>query len=133
MKLKFISLGSGSSGNCYYIGTTTYGILIDAGIATRTIRKALRERGIAMENIIGVFVTHDHADHINHGNRFGGHGRVHRNRLSNAGNRIHADSRPRTGLDNGIVHDGCRVAASQHATIHHQPVPAHDPHNASRA
>lgn len=64
MKLKFISLGSGSSGNCYYIGTTTYGILIDAGIATRTIRKALRERGIAMENIIGVFVTHDHADHI---------------------------------------------------------------------
>ena len=28
MKVKFISLASGSSGNCYYLGTETYGILI---------------------------------------------------------------------------------------------------------
>ena len=33
MKVKFISLASGSSGNCYYIGTEKYGILIDAGIS----------------------------------------------------------------------------------------------------
>ena len=39
MKIKFISLASGSSGNCYYIGTEKYGILIDAGIAVRTIKK----------------------------------------------------------------------------------------------
>lgn len=39
MKVKFISLASGSSGNCYYIGTEKYGILIDAGIAVRTIKK----------------------------------------------------------------------------------------------
>ena len=32
MKVRFISLASGSSGNCYYLGTDTYGILIDAGI-----------------------------------------------------------------------------------------------------
>ena len=41
MKVRFISLASGSSGNCYYLGTENYGILIDAGIAARTIRKAL--------------------------------------------------------------------------------------------
>lgn len=43
MKVRFISLASGSSGNCYYIGTEKYGILIDAGIAVRTIKKGLKE------------------------------------------------------------------------------------------
>ncbi len=64
MKVRFISLASGSSGNCYYLGTESYGILIDAGIAVRTIRKVLKEHGIGMETIRAVFVTHDHADHI---------------------------------------------------------------------
>ena len=64
MKVRFISLASGSSGNCYYIGTEDYGILIDAGIAVRTIKKNLKEVGIGLETIQGVFITHDHADHI---------------------------------------------------------------------
>lgn len=64
MKIRFLSLASGSSGNCYYIGTNTYGILIDAGIPSRTIKKTLKEYGIAIETIRAVFVTHDHADHI---------------------------------------------------------------------
>ena len=38
MKIRFISLASGSSGNCYYLGTEKYGILIDAGIGIRTIK-----------------------------------------------------------------------------------------------
>lgn len=63
-KYKVISLSSGSSGNCYYIGASDYGILIDAGIGMRTIRKYLRDHGIAMETIMGVLVTHDHTDHI---------------------------------------------------------------------
>lgn len=64
MKVRFISLASGSSGNCYYLGTDTYGILIDAGIGIRTIKKTLRDINVAMESIRAVFVTHDHADHI---------------------------------------------------------------------
>ena len=56
MKVRFISLASGSSGNCYYIGTEKYGILIDAGIAVRTIKKGLKEAGINMEMIRAVFV-----------------------------------------------------------------------------
>ena len=64
MKVKFMSLASGSSGNCYYLGCETYGILIDAGIGVRTIRKRLKDVGIPLESILAVFVTHDHADHI---------------------------------------------------------------------
>lgn len=64
MKLKFISLASGSSGNCYYLGTETYGILIDAGIGIRTIKKCLKEINVSLESIHAVFITHDHADHI---------------------------------------------------------------------
>lgn len=64
MKIKFISLASGSSGNCYFLGTDTYGILIDAGIGIRTIKKSLKELGIALDMIRAVLVTHDHADHI---------------------------------------------------------------------
>ena len=63
-KLQFQSFGSGSSGNCYFIGNSQCGILIDAGIGVRTIRKNLRNIGLDFENIWGVFVTHDHADHI---------------------------------------------------------------------
>ncbi|MBK5719587.1 MBL fold metallo-hydrolase [Dysgonomonas sp. Marseille-P4677] len=63
-KYKFFSFGSGSSGNCYYLGTNEHGILIDAGIGIRNIQKALREYGIAFEKIKAVLVTHDHADHI---------------------------------------------------------------------
>ncbi|HOH75337.1 MAG TPA: MBL fold metallo-hydrolase, partial [Paludibacteraceae bacterium] len=31
-QIKFCSLASGSSGNCYYVGNEKHGILIDAGI-----------------------------------------------------------------------------------------------------
>lgn len=64
MKLKFISLSSGSSGNCYYLGLDGEGILIDAGIPARQIRGYLDKVGIAFETVRAVFVTHDHADHI---------------------------------------------------------------------
>lgn len=63
-KHRFFSLGSGSSGNCYYLGNHDYGILIDAGVGIRKIVKTLREYGVSFEKIRGVLVTHDHADHI---------------------------------------------------------------------
>lgn len=63
-KLRFQCFATGSSGNCYYIGNYKYGILIDAGIGVRTIRKNLRNLGLDFHNIRAVFVTHDHSDHI---------------------------------------------------------------------
>ena len=64
MKLIFFSLASGSSGNCYYLGTPEYGLLIDAGIGIRTIKKVLKDRSIDLSQIVAILVTHDHADHI---------------------------------------------------------------------
>ena len=62
--LFYISFGSGSSGNCCYLGTRNAGILIDAGILTETIVNTLKEHGIKMENIVGICLTHDHGDHV---------------------------------------------------------------------
>lgn len=62
--LKFLSLSSGSSGNCYYLGTEQHAILIDAGIPVRTIQKILRENGLSFGKIMALLVTHDHTDHI---------------------------------------------------------------------
>lgn len=63
-KYRFFSLGSGSSGNCYYLGNQDYGILIDAGVGIRKTVKTLREFGVSLDKIKAVLVTHDHTDHI---------------------------------------------------------------------
>lgn len=62
--IKFISLASGSSGNCYYIATEHTALLIDAGIGVRTIKKHLKEHNLLLSSVHAVLVTHDHADHI---------------------------------------------------------------------
>lgn len=64
MKIEFMSLASGSSGNCYYLATDNNAILIDAGIGIRTIKKVFKEHGLSLGKVRGVLVTHDHADHI---------------------------------------------------------------------
>ena len=61
---QFVSLSSGSNGNCYYIGNETCGILIDAGIGTRTIKKRMTELGLPIDRVRCVLVSHDHFDHI---------------------------------------------------------------------
>ena len=62
--LKFISFGSGSSGNCYYLGTATDGLLIDIGVGIRTLKKHARDYGINLGLVHHILITHDHADHI---------------------------------------------------------------------
>lgn len=64
-RLMFVSFGSGSSGNCSYIGTRTEGVLIDAGVDALEVRKRLRENGIDYERAVrGIILTHDHGDHV---------------------------------------------------------------------
>jgi phosphoribosyl 1,2-cyclic phosphodiesterase len=63
-RFSFFSLSSGSCGNCYYLGNSYYGILIDAGIGPRVIKKRLAEYGVDISTIMAVLITHDHYDHI---------------------------------------------------------------------
>ena len=64
MNLSFCSFASGSSGNCYLIKSRESAILIDAGISTKRIHAALSETGTQRSEISGVFVTHEHSDHV---------------------------------------------------------------------
>ncbi len=62
--INFISLGSGSSGNCCYIGSSRGGILVDAGVKTEEIIKMLSVYGISMSSVKALLLTHDHSDHV---------------------------------------------------------------------
>lgn len=62
--MRFISFGSGSSGNCAYVGDGESGILIDAGVSPDKVVPELRRRGISMSSVKGICITHDHSDHI---------------------------------------------------------------------
>jgi len=59
----FMSLGSSSSGNCYYVGNGSYGFLVDAGVPVKRVKNSLKKYKISLENIFGIFLTHDHFDH----------------------------------------------------------------------
>lgn len=61
-----MSFSSGSCGNCYYFGDEENGILIDAGVSLRRLKKALEENGLSFDSFGAVLVTHDHLDHIRH-------------------------------------------------------------------
>ena len=64
MAFKFICWGSGSSGNCYYLFTPEEGLLIDAGIGVRTLKKYFKDRDMSISKVKNILITHDHADHI---------------------------------------------------------------------
>lgn len=66
MMLKFLSLSSGSCGNCYFLSDGSSGLLIDAGVSVRRLKKTLMEHGLGAESFQAVLVTHDHLDHIRH-------------------------------------------------------------------
>jgi phosphoribosyl 1,2-cyclic phosphodiesterase len=62
--LRFISFGSGSSGNCYYLYSDTDALLIDAGVGVRGLKKNFKDFGLSLSSIHNILVTHDHADHV---------------------------------------------------------------------
>lgn len=65
MGLFITSLNSGSNGNCYYVGNNTEAVLVDAGISCRETEKRMLRLGLPMTNVKAIFVSHEHADHIN--------------------------------------------------------------------
>ncbi len=62
--MRMMSLASGSSGNCIYIGSESTHILVDAGISGKRIEQGLNEAGLTGRDLAGILVTHEHNDHI---------------------------------------------------------------------
>ncbi|MCR4919183.1 MAG: MBL fold metallo-hydrolase [Prevotella sp.] len=62
--LRYISFGSGSSGNCSLLWTSTDALFIDAGVGIRLLKKYFAEYGVSLPHFCSILVTHDHADHV---------------------------------------------------------------------
>lgn len=62
--MRMCSIASGSSGNCVYVGSEATHILIDAGISGKRTEYGLNKMDISGHDIDGVFITHEHGDHI---------------------------------------------------------------------
>lgn len=62
--MRFVSIASGSSGNCIYAGTEHTHILVDAGISARRTEQGLFEVGVKPSELSAIFITHEHSDHV---------------------------------------------------------------------
>ncbi len=64
MDITIATLYSGSSGNSVLVRADENCILIDAGRSAKALLTALAELDISPDSIGGIFVTHEHIDHI---------------------------------------------------------------------
>ncbi|MCR4904315.1 MAG: MBL fold metallo-hydrolase [Butyrivibrio sp.] len=62
--MKLVSIASGSSGNCIYVGSEATHILVDAGTSCKRIKEGLMKLDLSLSDIDAIFVTHEHSDHI---------------------------------------------------------------------
>lgn len=62
--MRLMSIASGSSGNCIYVGSNNTHILIDLGISRKRIMEGLKEASLSLDDIDAAFITHEHIDHI---------------------------------------------------------------------
>lgn len=62
--MKYISLSSGSCGNCHYITGKDTKIVIDAGISGKRAIEHLAMHGQNMDGLDAILVTHEHIDHV---------------------------------------------------------------------
>ncbi len=65
--MRVISLGSGSSGNAYFVEAGPQGrtkLLLDAGLSARILIARLASIGVSFSDIQAILVTHEHSDHV---------------------------------------------------------------------
>lgn len=69
--LRYTILGSGSTGNATLVEAFEHGtssrctrVLVDCGLPLRELTRRLTLRGVSIDTIDAVFITHEHADHL---------------------------------------------------------------------
>lgn len=61
---KVAMLASGSKGNAALIGTDSQRFLVDMGISCRALVNKLKEVDCQPQDLSGIFITHEHVDHV---------------------------------------------------------------------
>lgn len=62
--IEVCSLSSGSNGNAFFIKTGRDAFLVDAGISCKQICLRLEQIRKKADEIRGIFITHEHSDHV---------------------------------------------------------------------
>ena len=62
--MRMCPIASGSSGNSIYLGTSSTHLLVDSGISKKRIEEGLSYADLCGDDINGILITHEHADHI---------------------------------------------------------------------
>ena len=62
--IQVYALASGSAGNATYVRCGNTRVLIDAGISFKRIKDELKKLDCRPEDLDGLFLTHEHEDHI---------------------------------------------------------------------
>ena len=62
--LRIQVLASGSSGNATLVTAGRTSVLLDAGIPGTKLAKAVHAAGVDPDSLAGIFVSHEHIDHV---------------------------------------------------------------------
>ncbi len=62
--IRFCPLFSSSSGNSVYIGDRGGGVLVDVGRSAKQTENMLLNIGVDPSTLKGIFITHEHSDHV---------------------------------------------------------------------
>ena len=62
--MKMSAIASGSNGNSYYVESETDSVVVDLGISCKEFVSRMRQNKLNPNRLSGIFVTHEHSDHI---------------------------------------------------------------------
>ena len=62
--MRFVILGSGSSGNAAVVECGGLRLMIDAGLSAKQLNLRLAQVGLAADSLDGILLTHEHGDHV---------------------------------------------------------------------